>query len=207
MTIRYFDMFAGIGGFRSGLEAVGGFECVGYCEIDKYAKRAYDLLYDTDKELYFDDARTINPEKCPTSISSVADFLAKAFQLQESDEDLTMLEELFSLKLQELPQLKNLSICCLKMFPDCLTMTAAKHLKQSSVRWMTWGTMSCGKCLTAQILAFPNPEIECSLSDIIEKNVPAKYYLSPKQIQKLLSGEQKAVRGIVHIPQTDLAVH
>ncbi|WP_437124413.1 DNA cytosine methyltransferase [Acutalibacter intestini] len=34
MAIRFFDMFAGIGGFRSGLEAVGGFECVGHCEID-----------------------------------------------------------------------------------------------------------------------------------------------------------------------------
>ena len=36
MAIRFFDMFAGIGGFRSGLMAVGGFECVGYCKIDKY---------------------------------------------------------------------------------------------------------------------------------------------------------------------------
>ena len=35
MAIRFFDMFAGIGGFRSGLEAVGGFECIGHCEIDK----------------------------------------------------------------------------------------------------------------------------------------------------------------------------
>ena len=25
-AIRFFDMFSGIGGFRSGLEAVGGFE-------------------------------------------------------------------------------------------------------------------------------------------------------------------------------------
>ena len=54
--IKYFDMFAGIGGFRSGLEKVGGFECVGYCEIDKYAKQAYEALYDTKGEMYFEDA-------------------------------------------------------------------------------------------------------------------------------------------------------
>ena len=42
MAIRFFDMFAGIGGFRSGLTAVGGFECVGHCEIDKYANQAYE---------------------------------------------------------------------------------------------------------------------------------------------------------------------
>ena len=65
MAIRYFDMFAGIGGFRSGLEEVGGFECIGYCEIDKYAKQAYDAIYDTEGEMYFDDARTIEPENLP----------------------------------------------------------------------------------------------------------------------------------------------
>ena len=37
--IKYFDIFAGIGGFRSGLEKAGGFECVGYCEIDKMSDR------------------------------------------------------------------------------------------------------------------------------------------------------------------------
>ena len=58
-------MFAGIGGFRSGLERVGGFECVGYCEIDKYAKQAYEALYDTSKEVYYDDARKIIPEELP----------------------------------------------------------------------------------------------------------------------------------------------
>ena len=63
--IRYFDMFAGIGGFRSGLERAGGFECVGYCECDKYARKAYEALYDTSKEVYFDDARTIDPEVLP----------------------------------------------------------------------------------------------------------------------------------------------
>ncbi len=50
MPIKFLDMFAGIGGFRSGLERLGGFECVGYCEIDKYAKQAYDAIYDKKAE-------------------------------------------------------------------------------------------------------------------------------------------------------------
>lgn len=64
---QIFDMFAGIGGFRSGLEAIGGFECVGYCEIDKYAKQAYEAMYDTGGELYFDDARKLYPNSYPIS--------------------------------------------------------------------------------------------------------------------------------------------
>ena len=39
--IRYFDMFAGIGGFRAGLDRAGGFQCVGHFEIDKYAAARY----------------------------------------------------------------------------------------------------------------------------------------------------------------------
>ena len=58
-------MFAGIGGFRSGLEAVGGFECVGYCEINRHAKQAYEALYQTQGELYYEDATSINPEQLP----------------------------------------------------------------------------------------------------------------------------------------------
>ena len=65
MPIRFFDMFAGIGGFRLGLEAIGGFECVGYCEIDPYARKAYEAMYDTRGELFFEDARKIVPEQLP----------------------------------------------------------------------------------------------------------------------------------------------
>ena len=65
MAIRFFDMFAGIGGFRSGLATVGGFECVGHCEIDKYANQAYNAMYDTEGEVFFADARTIDPAALP----------------------------------------------------------------------------------------------------------------------------------------------
>ena len=65
MAIRFFDMFSGIGGFRSGLEAIGGFECVGHCEIDPYPNKAYNAIYNTEGEVYFEDARKINPSEMP----------------------------------------------------------------------------------------------------------------------------------------------
>ena len=81
MAIRFFDMFAGIGGFRSGLEAIGGFECVGYCEIDKYAKQAYEAIYDTGGELYFDDERKIVLEQLPDFDLLVGGFPCQSFSI------------------------------------------------------------------------------------------------------------------------------
>ena len=43
--IRYFDMFAGVGGFRAGLNLAGGFQCIGHCEIDKYAGKDLRLIF------------------------------------------------------------------------------------------------------------------------------------------------------------------
>ena len=74
-------MFAGIGGFRSGLEAIGGFECVGYGEIDKYAKQAYEAMYDTRGELYFDDARKIVSEQLPDFDLLVGGFPCQSFSI------------------------------------------------------------------------------------------------------------------------------
>ncbi len=64
--IRYFDMFAGIGGFRAGLTRAGGFQCVGHCEIDKYADASYRAIHDIGKEeKYYPDAREIDPGDLP----------------------------------------------------------------------------------------------------------------------------------------------
>ncbi len=65
MSIRFLDLFAGIGGFRSGLEAIGGFECIGHCEIDPYANQAYNAIYEPKGEVYHEDARTIDPAALP----------------------------------------------------------------------------------------------------------------------------------------------
>lgn len=81
MAIKYLDMFAGIGGFRSGLEKIGGFECIGYCEIDKYAKQSYEAMYDTKGELYFNDARKIKPEELPDIDLITGGFPCQSFSI------------------------------------------------------------------------------------------------------------------------------
>ena len=81
MSIKYLDMYSGIGGFRSALDEVGGFECVGYCEIDKFAKQAYETLYDTEGEMYFEDARNICPDDLPDIDLICAGFPCQSFSL------------------------------------------------------------------------------------------------------------------------------
>ncbi|MBC1231518.1 DNA cytosine methyltransferase [Listeria booriae] len=47
--MKFLDLFAGIGGFRLGLEQAGH-ECVGYVEIDKFARKSYEAIHDTKGE-------------------------------------------------------------------------------------------------------------------------------------------------------------
>ena len=81
MAIRFFDMFSGIGGFRSGLERIDGFECIGHCEIDKYANQAYNAMYEPKGELFYEDARTINPDELPDIDLICAGFPCQAFSI------------------------------------------------------------------------------------------------------------------------------
>lgn len=78
--IRYFDMFAGIGGFRAGLTRAGDFQCVGHCEIDKYADASYRAIHNPGKEeLYYPDARKIDPDTMPDFELLCGGFPCQAF--------------------------------------------------------------------------------------------------------------------------------
>ena len=47
--MRFIDWFAGIGGFRRGME-LAGHECVGFCEWDKYASASYRSMHTITEE-------------------------------------------------------------------------------------------------------------------------------------------------------------
>lgn len=59
--MKFLDLFAGIGGFRLGLESAGH-ECVGFCEIDKFARKSYKAIHNTEGEVELHDITTVTDD-------------------------------------------------------------------------------------------------------------------------------------------------
>lgn len=60
--MKFLDLFAGIGGFRLGLEQAGH-ECVGFCEIDKFARQSYKAIHNTEGEREYHDITAVSNEE------------------------------------------------------------------------------------------------------------------------------------------------
>lgn len=73
-------MFSGIGGFEYGMEQSNyEFECVGYSEIDKYARSIYEKHYPN--HINYGDATQINTEDLPSFELLVGGFPCQAFSI------------------------------------------------------------------------------------------------------------------------------
>ncbi|ROZ43600.1 DNA cytosine methyltransferase, partial [Enterococcus avium] len=59
--MKFLDLFSGIGGFRLGMEQAGH-KCVGFCEKDKFARKSYKAIFDTENEVEMYDITTITDE-------------------------------------------------------------------------------------------------------------------------------------------------
>lgn len=75
----FVDLFAGVGGFRLGMEAAGH-KCVGFVEIDKYARTSYTAIHQTEGEFEGHDITSISDDVI-RSIGRV-DIIAGGFPCQ-----------------------------------------------------------------------------------------------------------------------------
>jgi DNA (cytosine-5)-methyltransferase 1 len=212
--MKFIDFFAGIGGFRKGME-LAGHECVGFCEFDKFATASYismHLLTDDQRkaledipikqrqkeilkeeyrngEWYANDIRRVYAEDIPKADCGASDFLVKTSQSQESKPDFketvqACFSELCTLsdsskKINPLTfSLRTLKICLVLMedgiSPDC------------SLKWSSGGMMQNGRCSTPKISECHKTGKDVSLSDILEGEVPQKYFLSKEQTEKIV---------------------
>lgn len=78
MGLKFFDLFAGIGGFRLGMEKAGH-QCIGSCEWDKYARETYKKNFGSYPE--YDDAKNLQPKSLPYFDVLCAGFPCQAFSI------------------------------------------------------------------------------------------------------------------------------
>lgn len=80
--MKFLDIFAGIGGFRLGLERAGH-ECVGHVEIDKFANQSYAAIHKPkESEVFFEDITRITDEDIRGLRDLGIDIIAGGFPCQ-----------------------------------------------------------------------------------------------------------------------------
>lgn len=67
MGLTFLDFFAGVGGFRKGME-MAGHKCLGHCEWDKYANMSYVAIHEPKEDEWFGtDIRKVRADELPRS--------------------------------------------------------------------------------------------------------------------------------------------
>ena len=216
MRVKFIDWFAGIGGFRRGME-LAGHECVGFCEFDKFATASYismHLLTDEQRkkldelpqkkrqkeilkdeyrngEWYANDVRRVCADDIPR-----ADCWCFGFPCQDISVAGKQLgfqgnrSSLFFRVMYLIGQLKE------EDKPTYLFIENVKNLLSVNGGWdfarlliemeQGGGMMQNGKCSTAKISEDRKTEKGVSLSDILEGEVQQKYFLSKEQTEKIV---------------------
>lgn len=126
--IKYLSLFSGIGAFEKALENLGiKYELINYCEIDKYASKAYSLIHSIPESKNLGDITMVDEKLLPIDI----DLLTYGFPCQDisiagrKKKDLLMkmvirLEADSSLMRCVLSNTANLELLLLKMYKTLL---------------------------------------------------------------------------------------
>ncbi len=185
----FLDLFAGIGGFRLGLEQAGHI-CVGFCEIDRFARNSYQAIFDTGGEVEFHDIREISNKsfrKLRGKIDCICGgFPCQAFSLAGrrlgfEDTRGTLFFEIARATQQIQPR-----FLLLENVKGLLNHDKGGRSELYSPRLMNWGMMLNGKYLTANILVSLNTGEESILLDILEEEVDSSFFLSDEKVNRLI---------------------
>lgn len=70
--MKVLSLFSGIGAFEKALDRLNvNYELVNYCEIDKYASKAYSMIHKCDESLNLGDITKIDTSVLPNDIDLI----------------------------------------------------------------------------------------------------------------------------------------
>jgi site-specific DNA-cytosine methylase len=197
-TVRIGSLFSGIGGFDKGFEDAG-WEIAWQVEIEPFCRKIL--------ERHFPSAvHGANILTCRGLTASVPAFRAKTFRSRGNGLGSRVIAQSSFTSLQEsCGNFDPLGLCS-RMFPDFSVQTRDETLQKSSgFSWSSAGMGFNGACSTASFSESPNVANVCSLSDILERHVPQRFYLSPRACRGVLRRAEKRGRTLLSRLQAALA--
>ena len=200
--MTFLDLFSGIGGFRLAMEQAGHV-CVGHCEIDTYANKSYIAMHRPRRgEWYADDITRVRAEEMPRADCWCFGFPCqdisiagkqRGFAGQRSSLFLTVTDLIRGQEEKDRP-----SYLLIENVKNLLSVNRGSILHGSSWRWTKSGTMQSGHCSTLPMSSLKT-ERGFSLSDILEDDVPEKYFLSEKMVKRLISYKGNGLMRLQHV--------
>lgn len=212
--LKLLSLFSGIGAFEKALENIGEpFEVVRYCEIDKYASKAYSLIHNLDENMNLKDIKDVDTHELPDNI----DLVTYGFPCQDistagkqkgfvHDGELTRSGLFFeALRIIEDAQPK-IAIC-----ENVKALTSKKFKTEFKIvldslndagyknYWAVLNAKDYGILQNRErvfIISIRNDidhgfefpekyELKLRLKDLLEDNVDEKFYLSDEQVRRL----------------------
>lgn len=211
--IKVFEMFAGYGGASFALRKAGiSFDCVGYSEIDKGAVKCYELNHPG--VLNYGDCTKINPLEIPDF-----DLLTGGFPCQDvsvaGKRDLSKNRTNLYKEILRIVEVKNPKFLLLENVKGLVSMGKERKLIDVIVNDLrrlgydvSWKVLNSREHGTPQnrervwfvckkglwnLGEFSFPEREdliLTVKDLLEQEVAEKYYLTEKQMNRLITRER-----------------
>lgn len=191
MGLTFLDYFAGVGGFRRGMEMAGHI-CLGHCEIDKFANMSYTEIHEPKEEEWFGtDIRRTNADELPRADVWCFGFPCQDISSRQENSSASKVNvQVYFSQLQDLLgiQKKKIdpSIYLLRTLKTYLVLMEDATSLNFSLSWMKSGMMQNGKFSILKTSEFHKIGKECSLSDILEEEVDEKYFLSEEITKRLV---------------------
>lgn len=214
--IKYLSLFSGIGAFEKALQRLQiPFELIGYCEIDKYASKAYSLIHSVPESMNFGDITKIDASKLPKDI----DLITYGFPCQ----DISLAGKQKGFEDENGNKTRSgLFFDALRIIEECQpkiaiaenvkNLTSKKFREQFSIVLNSLGDagynnywkvlnakdyevpqnrervfiISIRKDIDTGAFAFPEPvQLNRCLKDLLEDTVDEKYYVSQERLKKI----------------------
>lgn len=215
--IKYLSLFSGIGAFEKALQNLHiPYDLMGYCEIDKYASKAYSLLHNVPESMNLGDITKLDEKSLPDDIDLITygfpcqDISLAGHQKGLLNEDGSKTRSgLFfdALRIIEHTQPK------VAIAENVKNLTAKKFSEQFSIvlnsldevgynnYWQVlnakdYGTpqnrervfiISIRRDMDDGSFSFPAPfPLEKRLKDVLEDSVETRYYVDPERVKILI---------------------